>query len=415
MIDRSRPRVVFLGTHGQHNIGDELLLETFLQHFGDDLHYVVNTYDPAFTGDQLAGRYSVTLVDTAGDRAKLLRHLLGADRLVFGGGSIVKELYASTGRNRYSTLLMILAIVTFARRVARLPVAMFNIGVGPITTSTGQWLARLILRQVDIVTVRDPGSQALCASLGIEARLAADAVFSVDPGWLIGEAAPALAGSDTPLRIGLNLNYDIENPDNWDHFTGQLAEALRQLAETRPIELHALPMQSRFKKHDDARMLRDFARRIPHIPFVHDRPATYQDAARLIAGCHLVVSERLHAVVMASLLGVPTFVLAYDTKVRELAMMLGLDEYTVDINRPFPVAAIEAPLRRLCEDLGGARERLIPNVARLSRSSRQSLAEAHSWVRSDRASRRERRHGTPSSPNSQLPVRAQAQPRKEPT
>ena len=53
-----------LGTHGQYNIGDELLLETFLARFGDQHHYVVNTYDPAFTGAQLAGRYDVELIDT---------------------------------------------------------------------------------------------------------------------------------------------------------------------------------------------------------------------------------------------------------------------------------------------------------------------------------------------------------------
>ena len=45
----SGKQVLFLGTHGQYNIGDELLLETFLEQLGDQHHYTINSYDPEFT------------------------------------------------------------------------------------------------------------------------------------------------------------------------------------------------------------------------------------------------------------------------------------------------------------------------------------------------------------------------------
>ncbi len=48
-------RIVFLGTHGQYNIGDELLLETFLTQLGAEHHYVVNSYDPEFTRQSARG------------------------------------------------------------------------------------------------------------------------------------------------------------------------------------------------------------------------------------------------------------------------------------------------------------------------------------------------------------------------
>jgi polysaccharide pyruvyl transferase WcaK-like protein len=296
------PTIVFLGTHGQHNIGDELLLETFLHQLGDQPSYVINTYDRAFTANQLEGRYRAELIDTAGDRRSLIRHLRRADAVVFGGGSIVKELNAATGRNRYATMLMILAVVTFARLIARAPIAMFNIGVGPIRTATGRLLARLILSQADMVTVRDPGSFSLCQEIGLgnAVRSSTDAVFSVTPAWLLGDSGlPAAEPATGPLRIALNLNHDIENPANWEHFQSELARAIRELAADREIELHALPMQSKGKDHDDATVLSDFARRIPGVPLVEHRPATHADVARIISSCDLVLSERLHAIVMA--------------------------------------------------------------------------------------------------------------------
>ena len=375
------PTIVFLGTHGQHNIGDELLLETFLHQLGPTHRYVINSYDTDATSAQLAGRYDAELIDTAGDRLALLRHLLGADALVFGGGSIVKELYASIGRNRYATLLMILAVITFARHVARVPIAMLNIGVGPITTPVGKQLARLILRQADLVTVRDPGSHALCTALGLGdiVRSGTDAAFSVSAEWLLGGAAHARRPDDR-VRIALNLNRDIENQANWEHFQQVLAESLRAVAEHRPIEVHGLPMQSRGKELDDATMLRQFAARIPEIPFVEHRPQTHEEAARLIARCDLIVSERLHAIVMASIVGVPSYVLAYDVKVHELAGMLGFDEATVDINGPLDAATMTEGILRLLVDLDAAGTRVSASAGRLATRADADFAAARSWL-----------------------------------
>lgn len=383
------PNIVFLGTHGQHNIGDELLLETFLHHLGPRPSYVVNTYDKEFTAAQVAGRYRVELIDTAGDRLALLKHLRRADVVVFGGGSIIKELYASVGRNRYATMAMILAIVVFAKWIARAPIAMLNIGVGPIQSAPGRWLARLILGQVDLLTVRDPGSYALCRSIGVDAsrvKLGTDAVFSVTGEWLLGaEPSPSLRPAGGPLRIALNLNFDIENPDNWEHFQTELAAALRDLAARHDLEIHGLPMQSRGKERDDATILRSFAARSPEVRFVEHDLRSPADVARLINGCDLLVSERLHAIVMAAILGVPAFVLAYDVKVRELASTLGLDESCLDISGPFQASEVERGIEALLEDPRAAGERLQSRAAQLGRQAVADLAASSAWVL-DRAS-----------------------------
>ncbi len=341
-------RIVFLGTHGQYNVGDELLLETFLSQLGAEHHYVVNSYDPEFTREQLAGRFDVEVIDTTRDRVQLARELLRCDLLCFGGGSIIKELYASTGRNRYSTLAMILAIVTFTHWIARKPITMLNVGVGPVRTRQGHRLAKLILSQVDLLTVRDGKSFATCRALGVDPVQATDAVFATDRHWLLGGVdVPTAQRADVarpgPLRIALNLNFDIENPENWELFVERLAAGLTEVNADHPIELHALPMQKGFKQHDDAEILDAFAARVPAIPMHRHEIRTHADAARLIESCDLVVSERLHAIVIASILGVPSYVLAYDVKVRELAGMLGLEPWTTDINQPFPAAGIRGP------------------------------------------------------------------------
>jgi|GEM_PF-599441 len=372
-------KILFLGTHGQYNIGDELLLETFLSQLGNQHQYSVNSYNPAFTMAQLAGTYNVQVFHTTQNKRQLPARILQNDLLFFGGGNIIKELYQSVGRNRYSTLLMILMMVTFAHIFARKPIIMSNIGVGPLQTRLGHLLAKLILRQVDYISVRDQKSHNTCCDLGLDRRklhFVPDAVFAHDASFFEIEqeegliTLPLVANATSPvpisrlhsgqvwerglggegeLKIALNLNYNIENPDNWDNFIDNLAQSLCDLAQQRPIEIHALPMQMGFKAHDDLQILTAFRHKITGIDVILHQPKTPQDIGQIIAACDMVVAERLHTLIIAAILHKPFVALMYDVKVRELVKLLGMEEFAVDINHPFNPITLTHKLLALTE------------------------------------------------------------------
>lgn len=329
-------KILFLGTHGQFNLGDELLLETFLSQLGEEHTYAVNSYDPAFTQNAMRPKFNVESFHTTRELPRFLKYLLTSKVIFFGGGSIIKELYASVGRNPYSTLLMILATVTFAKQIARKKVVMSNIGVGPLMTPRGEMLARWILNQVDFLSVRDEKSHRTALKLGLSPlkdNLVPDAVFANPPEVFVPNPKP-LPPSDK-IRIALNLNYDIEKPEAWEPFQANLAEALKQVHAETPVEIHALPMQSKFKANDDLSILKDFSKRLPEIPFILHDPQTAQEAAEIITNVDLVLAERLHTLVISSILGKPFYGLVYDVKVQELLDYLGMDSHARNINQPF--------------------------------------------------------------------------------
>lgn len=375
-------RILLLGTHGQHNIGDELLLETFLHQLGGQHSYVINTYDKRDTASRLGTRYRYELIDTARDRRALLGHLRTADVLVFAGGSILKELSAATGRSRYATLLMILALVIGARRFGRAPIAMLNIGVGPIRTRRGRRLARSILNRVDLVTVRDAASVDLCRLIGTTTEVIAstDAVLSVEADWLRGGGSAPRTLASEPLRIALSLNHDIEVPENWAHVVATLGAAFRELALRRPIQVHGLPMQSRGKEHDDASVLREFAAGLPEVEFIEHLPATPGDVARLVESCDLLIAERLHALITAAKLGIPVVPLVYDIKVREAAAALGVDALGIDLGGPFTADQVIASVLAVADDRPAASARLAERVAELTQRGRLGFESARAWL-----------------------------------
>ncbi len=369
-------KILFLGTHGQYNIGDELLLETFLSQLGREHHYAVNSYDPEFTQKAARTHFDVESFHTTKDMPRFLNHLLTCDLLVFGGGSIIKELYASVGRNPYSTLAMILAIVTFTRLVARKQVVMSNIGVGPIKTKTGEFLARLILKQVNFLAVRDEKSLQTCLNLGISpsnVRRVPDAVFANPPQAFVPEAVTIHPVG--VLHLALNLNYDIENRAAWEGFLASLAEGLRMFHHDHPIVIHALPMQSRFKANDDFSVLQSFHERIPEIEMQLHNPQTAQEAASIMAGCDLIVAERLHTLVIASIIGRPFFGLVYDVKVRELVEYLDMSDYSININAPFTSETLRGGLSSLLENRTLVRGHLVERSTALRQELSVYFAE----------------------------------------
>ncbi len=375
--------ILLLGTHGQFNLGDELLLETFLAQFGAEHRYYVNSYAPPETAAQLDQRFTVEVFDTAKSRLDLLRHLRSSDLVVFGGGSILKELYPSTGRWRYATLSMVLAIAVFCRLVVRRPILMSNIGVGPITTATGRRLTRWILRLVSLVAVRDKGSLRTCLAVGCDPaklRLVPDAVWVNEPEVFVPEPLRPEESAARPVRIALNLNRDIENGAQWEPFLDLLEEALRLVAATTPIELHALPMQSRFKEHHDLRVLEDFLARLPDVASTVHRTEHHVDVGRILADCDVVVSERLHAIVIAATLGRACVALMYDVKVQELVEQLELVDRAVDINTPFDPASLAAMIVAAADDAESEGSRLAGRAAELRADVSQYFDDVRAWL-----------------------------------
>jgi polysaccharide pyruvyl transferase CsaB len=379
---RHKPRkVLFLGTHGQANVGDELLLETFLTELGPGNAYAVNSYDPVATADQLGDRFDVTVFNTGSERVGLLRNLLRCNVVVFGGGNILKELYHSVGRWKYSTLTMVLAVVLLARLAAK-PVLMANVGIGPVESATGRLLVKAILRLVWLISVRDEGSFRFAESVGCSPHkllLVPDAVWVCDPDSLGNRPLPASGVQDPPLRIAVNLNKDVDVADEWDLFLDRLVVALSAVADARPVEFHALPMQCGFKEGTDLDVLEEVLGRLDAPVRIH-APADHQEVASIIAGCDLVISERLHAIILSVVLGCPVVALPYDVKVRELVAQLGMEDRSFDVSGNLQSEALAAAILRTVDGSGSERERMAVVAAAKRREAASSFTALRSWV-----------------------------------
>ncbi|MHB1843128.1 MAG: polysaccharide pyruvyl transferase family protein [Sulfobacillus sp.] len=287
-------RVVLLGYAGAQNLGDEAILAgslDLIRRAGDDFTPLVVSLDPADT----ERRHQVE----AWPRTRfgeLLKRLGADDRFLLGGGGLLQD----------STSLGSLGYYLRAAAAAgrRTPVAYWAIGVGPLSR-TGSWvLARAPAPQVAVA--RDPVSLALLGKAGVPAdRL----VLGTDAAYQLSSVPER-----TPRWIGF-APRPVPGLDVWA-LAGQLAVVAR--AHDRQIRVFAM----------DSRQDSDLARQLArsHAPVMEfcELPAESEGILTLFSELEYMVAIRLHAMILASLAGVPSVAVPYDPKVEREARLLGM-------------------------------------------------------------------------------------------
>ena len=295
------PSVLLAGAFGQHNPGDEALLDAFVQGLPEWDH-VATSSDPAHTrgrGIDAVPSWSPVKVAAATKRA---------DAVIFAGGTVFKELDPRV--NRPANDLLVKAVMLAAGSKAQgKPLAMVGLGVGKLPEGSPRVLARTLVRFPDLLVLRDEESAEALSHSGAPQPFRVGA----DPAWTLLDAPPESHenGSDT-IVVALSSHcggYDLAD---------RLVEALAPLTGYR---IKVQPWQV-VGPTTDAPLAREIERRLPGRVEVLPPPRDLADARRLFSRAHVVLSLRFHALVAAASAGVPFVAMAHEAKLAGLARRL---------------------------------------------------------------------------------------------
>ncbi len=294
-------RPLLVGYYGEHNLGDDALLQVLLSQLPAHCTPTVTARDLA----EVRQRFGVATVDRRRfDR--VLAALGPCDALVFGGGSLLQD------TTSFASLIYYAALIS-AARLRGLPVLLWAQGLGPLRRRRSRLLVGALLRLVSGCSWRDAESAALARTLGWQptsgSGVGSDPVWSLDPSPWIGRAGPiVLCFRPTPQLRG----------NAWRPWL----KALEQLAPER--ELLWLP----FHRHQDRGLLAQLRREglLSDAMAARSRelaPETPEEAMAVCAGSGLVLAMRLHGLILAAVSGAPVAALSYDPKVAAAAAALG--------------------------------------------------------------------------------------------
>ena len=333
-------RPLLCGYYGEHNIGDDALLQALLGALPAEAKPCITAADQ----QQVQQRFGVTTCDRRRLRSTLSA-LADCDGLILGGGSLLQD---STS---WRSLLYYAALILTAR-LQRKPVILWAQGLGPLRRSRSRFLIGRLLPLVAAASWRDRQSAALAQQLAGASR-AADPV-GADPVWTL----PPIhwRGRGGPIVLAWRSSSLLTEAD-WR----VLLKALAELAERNDRSVLWLPL------HDaqDAGLLQRLKEQglLPGALATRSRQIRLQRPEELMAqasAAGLVVAMRLHGLILAARAGAPVAALSYDPKVAAAAEALGcpladlqtlpaadvlLSNWQHQLDQPQPSSAIEAQVR----------------------------------------------------------------------
>ncbi len=291
--------VLLCGYYGEHNLGDDALLDALLAQLPPSVTPLVTAFDQA----QITRQHGVASVNRRSLRA-VLEALRQCRALVLGGGSLLQD---STS---FRSLLYYAALITAARLQGK-PVLLWAQGLGPLRRRRSRALVRVLLPLASGITWRDSSSAQLARQLGVAAPHGTDAVWSLPRQHWLGLGGPiVVCWRPTPHLQG----------EAWKPYL----QALEDLAEQTEREVIWLPFhrdqdQRLFDQLQQQGLVGDALVRRSRVV----EALTPSEAMALFRSASLVLAMRLHALILAALAGSPVSALSYDPKVQACATELG--------------------------------------------------------------------------------------------
>ncbi len=292
-------RALICGYYGEHNLGDDALLEVLLAQLPSGCLPLVTAHDQQLVRD----RFGVETTDRRSLGA-VLTALGRCDALVLGGGSLLQDATSFRSLLYYAALMV-------AARLRGKPVLLWGQGLGPLRRRRSRALVRLLLPLATAISWRDQASAAQARSWGVEAPVGSDPVWALP--------AQPWDGRGGPIVLCFRPVHQLRGAD-WKPYL----EAIERQAVAADRQVLWLP----FHQDQDRGLLADLDRQGLVGPALAARSrelaaATPEAALTQFRQAGLVLAMRLHGLILAALAGSPCAALSYDPKVAAAARSIG--------------------------------------------------------------------------------------------
>ena len=298
-------RVLISGYYGFNNIGDESILRTVLLNLRenfDDLDITILSHNPQDTSE----KYGVHAVERM-SLPKVLKAIKNCDLLIFGGGSLLQDV-TSNGSIFYYLFVIRMALM-FKKKVL-----LYSQGVGPIRGAFNRRLTARYLKKVDEIAVRDEASAKLLTDIGVPGEKIA---VTADPVMRIRRADPE-EGKEIFRSIGLEkqegrpiVGWAIKSSDLSSPFLEEIARSIRWLDDTYHVDSVLIP----FHYEQDAAVVNQIADRLDGKVYCIREKYLSDEILSIIGNLDCLVGVRLHSLIFAAIMDVPSIGISYDPKV----------------------------------------------------------------------------------------------------
>ena len=275
-------KILLCGFFGEGNLGDETILQAIRQQLPDSCSLTITSGRLSSIGGQSIGRRGILAWPA------FIQALLENDAAIFSGG--ILQDWSFEG-------VTFFALRMIAASMLRCEPALWGAGIGPLRSPGGKKLASRALKRVNSAWLRDDASNRLYQEL-----TGNTASEGTDWSWLFPVTA-------RPQRENAPMALNLRQWETGD-WRSQVAHQLRH-SQRQIVGMAA--------RRSDIDVIKELA---PNAAVIH--PATFSEFADSCRNFSLGLAMRFHAALAMLRTGLPVKLVAYDSKVSELAKAAGV-------------------------------------------------------------------------------------------
>jgi len=355
---RKRRRVVMSGYYGFSNAGDDAILEAIQQAIheaSDNVAVTVLSNDPELTrkqyGMEAIPRFRFWSVFSA---------LRRCDALLSGGGSLLQDTTSTR------SLLYYLSVIRCAQLLGK-PVMLYANGIGPVRRPANRRRVKKVVERATLVTLRDRSSARELTDMGVTRK---DLHVTADPVFHLVPAQPQ-RGGELIRAAGLPedrpfVAVSVRDWPDTEHFCKELARMCDHLRRRYGLEVLFLLMQPS-RDRATAKLVQSH---MEEPSYLLDEPCTPRELMAVLGQAKLCLAMRLHTLIFAARMAVPSMGLVYDPKVA--SYLEELDQPSAGHVNAFDGDIAIARADQLMADYDGILARLRKKSAQLSQSAREN-------------------------------------------
>ena len=302
--------ILINGYYGYANAGDEAILESLCQSIRrtcPGAGITVLSGSPAVTEDHYGCRAVPRFSPLA-----LWKAVRWCDVLISGGGSLLQD--ATSTRS----LLYYLLVIRMAERRGK-KVFLLSNGIGPVRKQGNRKRVARAVKSAHFITLRDPESADELRSMGVtrsDLTVTADPVYLLEP----GEEAKAREALDA-LGIGYDPFLAVSiRPWKSDEALEKKVAAICDGAVRRyGLKPLFIPMQ----RGVDDPMARRIAGRMEEPSYILEGVNYGRDIMAIMGKSQLALTMRLHSLIFAANVAIPSVGISYDPKLDANLKLLG--------------------------------------------------------------------------------------------
>jgi polysaccharide pyruvyl transferase CsaB len=292
-------KILISGYYGFGNAGDELILETIVSELSTlkkDIEFTVLSFNPKETEKahklRAVNRWNCI---------KVIREIIRCDVLISGGGGLFQDITGSLGLHYY--LLIILIAKLFGKQVY-----VYGAGVNELKL-INRIIAAKILSYVDGITVREADSFSLLVKWGIpkeKIRVTADPVMLKN------------VKTEKHVKNNPTVVFILRPPLKGKWRVELYAKLVDAVFQRLKADLVFLPFHPQNDMEFSIQVMRKMKAKSSLVQWKH-----FDDIYNTIDKADLVISQRLHGLILAVLYGIPLIGISDNEKIDRFLKELG--------------------------------------------------------------------------------------------